>query len=107
MPLRVVARLRPQRPPLGRRSRRLLCEDGCVRVLGEVRAALPASFQFDAVLEEHATQEEAYEHGAAQLLPRLLAGGRAAMLYAGQAGAGKTHTCFGSRAVLTNLHAAP
>ena len=107
VPLRVVARLRPQRPPLGRRSRRLLCEDGCVRVLGEVRAALPASFQFDAVLEEHATQEEAYEHGAAQLLPRLLAGGRAAMLYAGQAGAGKTHTCFGSRAVLTNLHAAP
>jgi hypothetical protein len=107
VPLRVVARLRPQRPPLGRRSRRLLCEDGCVRVLGEVRAALPASFQFDAVLEEHATQREAYEHGAAQLLPRLLAGGRAAMLYVGQAGAGKTHTCFGSSAVLTNLHAAP
>ena len=106
MPLRVVARLRPGRPPLGRRSRRLLCEDGCVRVLGEVRAALPASFQFDAVLEEHATQREAYEHGAAQLLPRLLAGGRAAMLYVGQAGAGKTHTCFGSSAVLTNLHAA-
>ena len=102
-PLRVVCRLRPARPPLGRRSARLSCAYGAVRVRGAVRGASPTSFQLDALLEEAASQEVAYAHGAGTLVPRLLAGRRCAALFVGQSGSGKTHAAFGSPAVLADF----
>ena len=54
----------------------------------------------DALLEEGASQPVAYMHGAASLLPRLLAGRKCAALFLGPAAAGKTHTAFGSPAAL-------
>ena len=104
--VRVVARLRPQRRPLGRRSARLRAAHGSVQILGEVRAALPATFQLDALLEEHASQEQAYVHTVRPLLPRFLGGARCAVLFCGASGTGKTHSAFGTASVLSNLAAA-
>ena len=103
-PLRVIARLRPSKPPLGRRSERVSCAHGAIRVRGTVRGASPAMFQLDALLEEAASQEVAYAHGAGTLVPRLLAGRRCACLFLGQSGSGKTHAAFGSPALLADFH---
>ena len=101
-PLRVVVRLRPEKPPLGRRSERIGCAHGAVRIRGAVRDASPAVFQMDALLEEGASQGVAYAHGVGTLIPRLLAGRRCACIFLGQSGAGKTHAAFGTPALLTN-----
>ena len=95
VPIWVVARLRPEQPPLGTRSARLQTAHGCVTVRGAVRAAQPTRFQMDALLEEGASQLHSYGLGPAKLLPRLLRGQRCAMLYLGANGAGKTHSAFG------------
>ena len=104
-PIRVAVRLHPQRPPLGKRSARLSCAHGAVRVRGTVRGASPATFQMDALFEEAATQETAYLHGVGTLIPRLLAGRKCAVLFLGQSGSGKTHTAFGTHAVLRDFRA--
>ena len=57
--LRVSVRLRPAKLPLGRRSERLSCAHGPVRVRGAVRGASPATYQMDALLEELAPQSVA------------------------------------------------
>ena len=72
-----------------------------VQILGEVRAALPATFQLDALLEEHASQEQAYVHTVRPLLPRFLGGARCAVLFCGASGTGKTHSAFGTASVLS------
>ena len=95
--------MRPSKPPLGKRSTRLSSAHGAVRVRGAARNAAPTTFQFDALLEEAAPQEVAYEHGCGTLVPRLLAGRRCAALFLGQSGTGKSHAAFGSAAVLDDF----
>jgi hypothetical protein len=102
-PIQVVVRLHPERAPLGRRSARLTCANGAIRVAGSVRGASPTMYQLDAVLEEGATQSVAYSYGVAHLVPRLLAGRRCAVLFVGPSAAGKSHTAFGSPAALEAL----
>ena len=76
-------------------------------IASEVQGATPASYQLDALLDEGASQEQAYELAARPLLANLLLGGDAALVGIGAAGTGKTHTLFGSPSVLGHLHAAP
>ena len=102
-PVRVVVRLRPSRPPLGKRSARIGGAHGAVQVRGAARGAAPATFQFAALLEEPASQAAAYEHGAGTLVPRLLAGRCCAALFVGATGAGKTYAAFGSPNVLADF----